>query len=256
MIDEKVKDEIIAFLEAKEPDCEKAVALMIKYGTNKSEVRVFSTSPERYYSQLRWHLAKLIGIKIIDFQKGNFSGVDKPVKDYPLVIVHIKEVLPGIFNERAELQKQLIELGEANDDVTKAKALELGGQIDELAVRYQLLFEAKELFFNEGIEPSEEELFPEPEDTTDLTARDATDPFGIVGKDPIELMKRKSNLESSLAKDRNLLKYQSKTALEAENLMPDGAEKDKVSVRVLSKEQELAAINAFLKTKEDAGKPE
>ncbi|TLX73711.1 hypothetical protein E9993_14735 [Labilibacter sediminis] len=258
-MNDEVKQEIIYFLQQEKPDVEKAAELIQKHGTNKSEVRVFISSPGRYLMQMRWALAKLCGISLVDFQKGIFDDFrKKDEKDYPAVIMRIKEELPLIFNQRTEVQKELVELGEANDEETKEKAITLGEIAEALGVRHQLLQEAKELFFDSKGEviPNEEELFPEEVSEDEDNQETKAKVYDWAG-DPIEALKKKGNLVSGLTKDRNLLKYQSKSSKNnPENPMPEGPEKDKVVARIAEKEKELEAIIEFLKPKDDTDKTE
>lgn len=257
-MNDKAKQEIIELLQAKTPDVKKAVELLTEHGTNKTEVRVYCGSPERYLMQIRWALAKAIGIGLADFQRGYFTKIRyQEEKDYPAVIIRIKEVLPLMMNEREALQKALVELGEANDEETKARAKELGESIDALAVRYELLHQAKEAYFNsEGeLEPNEEELFPG-EETEEGNQEPIVVKYDWDG-DQVAAVKCKKNLESSLTKDRNRLKYQSPSAKDKpENPMPEGEERDKIVARIAAKEAELDAIASFLEPDKDAGKSE
>ena len=42
--------------------------------------------------------------------------------DYPAVIIRIKEVLPPMWIKRTQLQKDLVALGDGNEEETKDKA--------------------------------------------------------------------------------------------------------------------------------------
>lgn len=258
-MNDDIKQEIIYFLQQEKPEIEKAAELIQKHGTNKSEVRVFISSPGRYLMQMRWALAKLCSISLIDFQKGIFDDFrKKDEKDYPAVILRIKEELPLLYNQRAEVQKELVELGDANDEETKEKAVTLGEIAEALGIRHQLLQEAKELFFDSKgqLVPNEEELFPK-EVVDDESNQETKEKVYDWNNDPVEALNKKGNLVSGLTKDRNLLKYQSKSAKNnPENPMPEGPEKDKVLARIAEKEKELEAINEFLKPKDDTGKAE
>ena len=258
-MNEDVKKEIIEFLQQEKPCPDKASELILKHNVNKHEAQVFLASPSRYLMQMRWALAKLISISLVDFQRGYFTDFrKKEEKDYPAVIIRIKAELPKIFEQRSAIQKALTELGDANDEETRAKAKELGELATSLGIRHQLLHEAKELYFESDgkVVPDEAELFPETEDENEDN-QESFEPKYVWVNDPVKAMQIKKNLESSLAKDRNRLKYQSPSAKDKqENPMPEGPERDKVEARIAEKEKELAAINDFLKIKDDAGKAE
>ncbi len=246
-MDNTIKEQIIEFLQQENPSPDTAAELIQKHGNNQSEVRVFITSPSRYLMQMRWALAKLCGISLGDFQKGIIGEIRKQTtEDLPDVIKRIKEELPILYNQRAATQKELVELGEANDDATKEKAKTLGEIAEMLGIRHQLLQEAKEAYFDSKGEyiPNEEELFPEETQNTEETNTSVK--YDWEG-DPVKAMATKKNREASLSKDRNLLLYQSKTKQTKENPMPEGTDRDKIEARIAEKETELAAIAEYLK---------
>ncbi len=241
IMDEKVKQEITLYLTEKKPDPRKGAELYFKYGKSSSLRRVFTNSPGRYLSKMRWELAKLIGVTLHNFQKGIFEteGVSVSKPKYPPVIERIKADLPVMYKQRVQLQKELTELTQTNAVDEKEKAAQLAEIIHELAERYQLLHDAKELYFNEGIVPDEKELYPEDEKNKDLA-----------DIDPVKLLKEKKNLESSLTKDRNKLLYQSIKKLDEENPMPKGEARTKLEARIKTKEERLKAINEYLTSRE------
>jgi hypothetical protein len=233
-----------------------------------NEIKAWMNDPDREYSDGLLLLEKISGsqrlasrlqrksnktlvLQKIEWELQKFLPkedivVKQETPDLPQVILRIKAELPILFNQRAELQKELIELGDGNEEETVEMAARLGEIIAVLATRHQLLHEAKELYFNSNGEiiPNEEELFPE------------GDPLGggekpkvnvLESGDPVEIMKRRDNLISSLTKDRNLLQYQSKSARDKdENPMPQGPERDKIEARIKEKEEEMEAINQYL----------
>jgi hypothetical protein len=255
-MDDKVKAQIIDLLNKKEPDYDTACQLIMQHNTNKSEVRVYIASPKRYYMQMRWVLAKLIGIKLADFQKGIFDDFRKQnTEDLPAIIIRIKEELPQLYEQRAMVQKELTELGDANDEETKAKAQKFGELAEMLGIRHQLLQEAKEAYFDSKGEiiPDEKELFPEEE-----TEEDADTPLSTKYDwegDPLKAVTAQKNIAINLTKDRNRLKYQSPSAKDKkENPMPEGPERDKIEARIASREKEMEAIAVFLNPKDDTDK--
>ncbi len=256
-MDDKVKKQIIDLLNQKEPEYDTACQLMMQHGTNKSEVRVYTSSPKRYYMQMRWALAKLIGIKLADFKRGVFDDFRKQkTEDLPAVIIRIKEELPKLYEQRAAVQKALTELGEANDEETQAKARELGEAAEALGVHHQLLQEAKEAYFDSKGEiiPDEKELFPE---DTEEESEDNQKPVVKYDweNDPVKAITAQKNIGSNLTKDRNRLKFQSPSAKDKmENPMPEGPERDKIEARIAAREKELEAIAVFLNPKDDTDK--
>lgn len=243
----RLKDQIEELLNSNDFDYDEAVDIYLKHGPNKSLARHFARNPRRYKGKLRWELFKMIGGTIEEFNgKKNVSNQRK----FPPIINRIKEDLPALYNQRAELHKELVELGEDNSEETQEKAAQLGQQIDMLAYRHEALHRAKEDFFEKGIIPKEKDLYPE------SVKPDDPDPYGLKEKNPKEIMKRRSNLVSGITKDKNLLKYQSTKKLDEENPMPEGEERKKVEGRLKEKEDEIKAIDNFFKEPDSDENPE
>lgn len=241
MATEESKQEIIAYLNEAEPTKEAGMQLWAKYGKNKAFDKVFFRPGDRYLSKLKYELSKLAGISHAEFNSGDLSGEKKleikPIV-WPAIIHRIKDEIEKLVPQIADWHKQLVELGDANDDTTKAKAMELGELIDEANERYQLLYDAKEEYFLKDVHPNEADLYP--------SAPDETDPFGLKKLTGAQLVTQKGNLESSLSKDRNQLLYQSKKKEAEENPMPQGDERTKVEARIANKIARLEAIIALL----------
>jgi hypothetical protein len=260
-MNKKTTEQIKELLTANEFDPKAGAQIYLVNGRNSNMANIFMRSPERNAGKIRWELAKMIGISLAEYQKmiNPETSLAEKGSFIPQVIDRIKLELEKLYPIRVGIQKNITELPESNDDETKAKALELGEAADVLAMRYQELMDAKELFFEDGTVPDEKALFPEEPnadadaETKDAGTRDEEDPYGLESKDPIWIMKRRDNLISSLSKDRNMVKFQAKTAQPTENPMPAGEERKKVEERIAVKEAELEAINKFL-DKKDAGK--
>jgi hypothetical protein len=158
------------------------------------------------------------------------DGKPKQAKPKNSNIDKIKEEMVNLTDKRSALQKQLRELGDGNDKHSVSQRAILGEGISKLSERIDILFIAKENYFQKGVEPNMEELFP--------TEKKPSIP---------ELMKREKNIISSLTKDRNKLLYQSQSKQEEANPMPNGPKRDKIVQRVKEKEDELADIRKILK---------
>lgn len=241
MAEENLTQSIKDLLNADQFDLEKAADIYLKYGPNKNMARHFVRNPRRYERKLRWQLAKMIGISLEEFTASNSSESKSKTGGHPEIIDKIKDEIARLTNDQAELQKELSALGDDNDEQTKDRAVELGKAIDVTAYRLDDLHKAKEKYFEEGVIPSEENLFPDQK-----SGNDQDDPFGISKMKPADLMKRRSNLVSSITKDQNRLKYQADKKQDKENPMPEGEKRQKTEERLAKKNEELKAIDEFL----------
>lgn len=233
---ENLKEKIEDLLKAESFDINKAVDIYLRYGRNKNLARNFARNPKRYARKIKWELSKMVGISIKEFN-GEAGKVGKKV--FPEIILKIKKELSELYKRQSILQKKLVDLGDSNSEESKLKAVELGKEIDAIAFRYDELAKAKEEFFEKGTIPDEKKLYPEQKD----------DPFGLQSMSAADLMRRRGNLVSSITKDQNKLKYQSDTKLEKENPMPEGDKRKKIEERLKKKNEELKAIDDFLKEK-------
>jgi hypothetical protein len=247
MEEKPLKQQIEDLLNVKDFDTNAATDIYLKYGQNKAYARHFIRNPMRYERKLRWELSKMIGITLQEFN----GSVTKPKEtdnktkgEYPKIITRIKEDLPKLYNNQAQLQKQLTNLGASNDDATKQQAVETGKAIDTLAFRYQQLYDAKEKYFKDGTLPVEDELYPKDEDKGKDKKQE--DPFNLSTKKPSDIVKMRGNLVSGITKDENQLKYQANKKLEAENPMPEGEQRTKVETRLAKKKAMLKAIDEYL----------
>lgn len=241
MTTDDFKQEIIAYLSDEQSTKEAGLQLWAKYGRNKAFDKLFYRSGDRYLQKMRYELAKIAGISFEAFNDGNYTQEPKVVETvtlWPPIIHRIKDEIETIVPNIADWHKQLVELGDANDDTTKAKAVELGELLDAANARYQLIDDAKELWFKDGTLPDESVLYP--------SEPDADDPFDLKALTGAQLMQEKKNIESSLSKDRNQLQFQSKKKEAQENPMPEGDERNKVEARIANKTARLEAIIAIL----------
>lgn len=263
-MNEAVKEEIRALINANPFDAAKGAQLFFAHSKFGIKQRQFLSNPKYYADKIKWELCKLIGVTLNEFHALNGNAVVKPAKAivpitnkagapaYPSIIDRIKDELKVIYAQRTEAQKKITMLGDANDDETKQQAIKLGETIDELADRHQQLHDSKELFFKDGTLPNEAELFPEAVSKPEKTTKEAAPKFDFEAKGDIWVMNRKTNLISSLTKDKNQLKYQNKAAQPTENPMPKGDKRTEIEQRIAAKETELKAIEAYLNTKNNA----
>ena len=210
MIDEKTIEEIKSWLNSDKKDKNVGLGLLEKVCNHKKMVmRLQRKSNEKMViEKVAWELMRYVP-----------KEDTKPVLEIILPIIdRIKEELLISYNQRGMVQKELVELGDDNTEEVKQRAIELGGIAEELAVRHQLLHDAKELYFKEKVVPDEKVLFPEKPPVHKIYGEGGDDENNQETKtkvydwdgDQVKAMEAKKNRESSLTKDRNLLKYQAK----------------------------------------------
>jgi hypothetical protein len=234
------------------------LSLLAKYKRNQNFVRILSKNPKKNAGKLLWELCKLAGYSIAQYNeflnkkpapkltvikpakepKSKPAPVDKKNIELPDSVKRIMHESDELYKERADLHRQMTEVPDDNADENVEKRKDLLVRIKELSAKLDKLYFAKDDYFKKGILPDIKKLFPEDPDTKKLKQLDN-----------MELFKRKKNLESSIAKDRNLVKYQSKTTLENENPMPDGPKRKVIEERIQAKEKEIKEINDLLNVK-------
>lgn len=249
------------------------LALYQKYGKNKIFLRNIQNHKMRYAGKLAYELAKIAGISLEDYTNNKIPTIaikevknppaqtKKPVlikktvvpaaitkKEEPAAPVKIDQSLPAEvrrlmygyhdrYTKRALLHKQLRDMPQENTPVLINQRKEISDVMKLLSDEMDVLHAARVNWEEKQILPDVKQLFPE------KAAKKAKDKTADNGA---QLMKRKKNLESSLAKDRNQLKYQSKTKKEEESPMPAGPKRNKIEQRIKEKEKELDELNNLL----------
>lgn len=255
-----MKEQIIKWINSGR-NFDQGITLMYKYCRNKAFIRNIEKNPKKNAGKLLYELSKLAGYSAVDYPQlaesttvkesaknakaplklvkgGSKSKPIKPEKpkELPNSVKRVIHEAKELLNERTELHGKLSAIPEDNaPDNIKARKVILE-EIKILSDRMEVLFFAKDDYFKNGTLPDIRKLFPKYEDKKPAPKK----------LDGAELMKKKKNLESSLAKDRNLLKYQNKTKLQKENPMPNGPKRQVIADRVKDKEKELEDINAQL----------
>lgn len=250
-----MKEQIIKWFET-DRSFDSGIALLYKYGKNKNFIRILEKNPKKNKGKLNYELLKLAGYSAAEYLQVKEYLENSPLQKTEQVIkpstppkktiekgkedelpTEVKRVIhesKELLNERTELHKKLADIPDDNAPKNVKDRKEILDDIKVLSMTLDILYIAKDNYFKNGILPDIKRLFgkeenPKPKDL-----------------DGAELMKRKKNLESSLAKDRNQIKYQSKTASKHENPMPDGPKKQVIADRIKEKEIELEEINKKL----------
>lgn len=225
-----MKQEIINWLNT-DRDYSTGVDLYLKYGNSPSFKKMFPNRGNRYATKLTYELSKLAGISLADyqkkFQKSGLPGVKvKPDTQTPEIILKMKSELGDLYRLRAHLHRKMAELDEGNTDELKKQRAELLENIKKLSERSDILFNAKEDFYSTGKLPSTSIL------EIKKPKQDPISPKKMSGEDRV---KRRSNLRSSLSKDKK----------KAE-ITPDGPKKEKILKRITTKEKEIEELTALI----------
>lgn len=246
-----MKQEIENWLNS-ERDFNEGIRLLFRYGKNRNLPHNIEGNSKRYAGKLLYELAKLAGYSFEDLPKLRERKISKPKKQtkiipiksnitekknkYPEIVEKLITETQSVYNERALLHKQLVNLPDENTKEIIDKRKELIELIAKCTIRFEILYQAKEDYFQRDIMPDPDKLW----EKSDIKKKKNEE------NDGAKLMKKKKNLESSLSKDRNLLLYQEKTKQQKENPMPDGDYKKRIEKRIKRKEKELQEINLML----------
>lgn len=154
---------------------------------------------------------------------------------YPPVINRIIAESSRLFNERAMLKKQQNAVPDENTDENKARRKELIGQIDDISVRLEVLYQAKAAYLEGGQMPEEKVLFPPDQEAI------------AEETDKAKLLQKRNNLRSQVTRARNMLEYQTQSKGKTLNPMPKCPKRTELEKRIKGKEKEIADLEAKLK---------
>ncbi|KAF0198388.1 MAG: hypothetical protein FD166_1441 [Bacteroidetes bacterium] len=143
-----------------------------------------------------------------------------------------------LFKLRAQLHEQMAELPEDNTEENIKKRKNLSDSIALISPRIDLMFAAKEVYYNEGRLPEMSVLFPEPK----------VEPPAVeeLPADPKELKKMKKNLQSANTKDQNMLDFQEEKKASKPNPMPKGPKRIKLEARIKERLDKITLIDSKL----------
>jgi hypothetical protein len=167
----------------------------------------------------------------------NLIGKDETIDDYPKEIKIVINEYSSLYMQRSKNHKKLTGLGDSNDAGIIDDRKKLADKIKDQSDRMELLHEIFKGFKKDGSIMS-----------NILSPKQKSAGSGGSIESVEELKKLKKNLQASIAKDRNQLKYQNKTkpADGKGNLMPDGPKRIRLEKRVKSKEKEILELNTRL----------
>jgi len=162
----------------------------------------------------------------------------KPLSEYPPVIRRIIYEYASLYQERGKLHRVMTDMPESNAEPVIIKRKEMFDVIKSISDRLKLLYEAKTAFDEEGIIPSEQDIFHS--EKKEVKTPD------ISSFDEASLKKQKKNLQSNNSKDQALLDYQSKAHGNIKNPMPAGPKRIKIESRIKDRNKQIEEIDALL----------
>lgn len=245
------KQEVLSWLENGE-NYSDGCSLYNQLGKNKILKNLFPGREQTYKTKLRYELCKAVGIDLLTYTKliegeklpanaGNNTGdTGNPPAETPDIIKRIALDYSGLSGNRASLHARMASI-EGNDKDSVETRKELSDEIATLSARIDLLYKAKEDFYNLQILPSADELYP-----PELPAADKKTKAVVLPGTPDELKEFKKKLQVSLCKDRNQLEFQAETKQEQPSPMPQGPKRLKIEKRIANKEEIIKSIDLKL----------
>lgn len=167
-----------------------------------------------------------------------FSLISKQEKitDFPAEIQGVIRENSSLYMQRGKLHKQLERLPQDNTPETVSKREELVGKIAKASERLEELYGIWSAFKASGEAPPE------------TTTKKKTPPAELKPVTVDDLKREKKNLQASLAKDRNTLKYQSKVKPKDGQSapMPEGPKRIRLEKRIKAKEKQISDIDLHI----------
>lgn len=240
-------NEIQSWLDSKERKYEDGIDLLTKYSRKRRLIAVLS---RRNDAPARQKLVKELAKISASFKRIKGKVKEKPLPkawpsafkigppadeigvqldgEDPKELRALKLQYRDLYKQRSDFHKELREMPQENSDELKAKRKQISENMKQISSQMDELFGEIENF----------------EVVTKPVKKDDSPPPA----DGAAMVKRKKNLESSLAKDRNQLFYQEKTKQDKENPMPEGPKREAIEKRIAEKEAELKELNEKLQS--------
>jgi regulator of replication initiation timing len=161
---------------------------------------------------------------------------EEKIEDFPTGMQRIIRENSSLYIHRGKLHKQLIRLSQDNSEATIADREALVKKIAEASERLEQLYAVWSEFKKTGKDGS-------------ATLYQQSGTTGSAGLLTVEDLKhQKKNLQASLAKDRNMLEYQSKTKPKDGNPtpMPEGPKRIRLEKRIKAKEKQIQDLDLLI----------
>lgn len=220
-------------------DFSTGILLLNQVCKNRLLVSTIQKSPDRYSDKLDYELCKAAGInqtvaEVISAKQSlpapdsfivsapapvlknapEAPATDAPAIELPADIIKIKDEYSKLYNLRAQQHNMLSEVPPDNAPHNVKQRKVLAETIKQMSDRLEILFAAKEKYFETDELPDMEALFAAPAPVQDAEKQ--------LPDDVAELKKMKKNLQIAVHKLNNQLDFQTDTKQKRPNPMPDG----------------------------------
>jgi hypothetical protein len=177
-----------------------------------------------------------------DEEKPHLIKDTESIDDYPVEIRALINEYSELYKRRSISHKEMTELGDSNKLETVTFRIKYIEDIKALSAKMETLFAEFKSFKEKGVI----------EKNADLNKGKEEIPQGLAKLSIDNLKKVKKNIQASLVKDKNFLKYQEKTkpASGKANPVPEGPKKIRLEKRVETKEALIVQIDTLLAQKE------
>jgi hypothetical protein len=171
----------------------------------------------------------------------NLIGKNETLDDYPIEIQKVVNEYSTLYMQRGKSHKKMVGLGDSNDAEIVLKRKELVEKIKGLSERMDLLYEVftgykeKGMILTNMLTPGKRRKGSGDELKTANKGSETVD----------ELKKMKKNIQASISKDRNQLKFQNKKRPDngKEDPMPEGPKRIRLEKRIKTKEAEIITLD-------------
>lgn len=170
----------------------------------------------------------------VEAEKAEAPEAPAKAETYPPEIEKIKSEYSRLYNLRARLHGQLTDVAPDNAPANVKKRKTLGDSISEISLKLELLYAAKEAYFETGTMPDMDALFGDPKKVIHELAE--------LPNDVKELKKMKKALQVSIHKAKNKLEFQEETKQKRSNPMPSGPKRLDLEKTIEEKTAEIERI--------------
>jgi hypothetical protein len=229
------------------------VLLYQKYGKNQTMKKLFPGREKRYKDKLAYELGKIIGFTLtkrvpvvqpiqikepvpeLAEDMEPLPGKPSMTEDsVPKIIAAIVTKMQELYQKRSLLHGKLKQVAADNRPENVQERKEISDAMALLSDELDHLASFKNQYDQSGSIPEAEQVFGKAE------------PGKPVEVDFEKAEKQRLNLQKSIARDRILLDYQSKTKLREKNPMPNGPKRVLVEKRVKEKRAAIKELDKIL----------
>lgn len=253
-------NEIQEWLNNEHRDYITGVALFAKYSKNKSMANNFARGTSRFWmSKLTYELTKLSnlpassGTRIEVVKSTLHSERISTLHDSGQVtnqtILAAKKEIASLYSIIDKMHKELFDLGTSNaDDVVKKRKNILDERM-QVILRADKLYLLKEEWFagNTSVIDEIAKMLSEKIDGNPSVAKSLPEEVNVSSLTDSQLVKRKTQLSSSITKTKNMLDFQSIRKGDVQTPMPDGPKRDEYELKLNQLKKEFTEVAAEIK---------